>query len=143
MTRDEDGRPKVGETARTLGARPYAWDEPQRDIPVVAGSVRPGTGGMSVAPTLEDLPIYRIPKRYDVPGRGYAGSGKVEDSCWIMGDGPFEIASVSDGLRLVPDSRTHGTVQPSLTMSWVDYQGFLAATRLSWAEIPAARASQC
>ena len=40
-----DGGPQRGSTARTLGARSEV------DVPVdAAGRVRPGTGGMSVAP---------------------------------------------------------------------------------------------
>src|SRR5205823_10883580 len=68
MREDPAGGPRVGPTARTLGVRPNV------DIPVLAGLVRPNTGGVSVAP---DHPGNLHPLRRP-PAHG--GSGK--DPVW-------------------------------------------------------------
>jgi hypothetical protein len=134
MTPDEDGKPKIGATARTLGVRPQIDGLGLGDIPVREGSVAPGTGGMSVAPQLQDLPLWRIPRRYALPGKGMVGTGKYEDSCWWMGDGLFRNEVISDRLNLVVDSPTHGEVQPSSSMLLEAYQTALSTTRDSWSE---------
>jgi hypothetical protein len=122
MTREGD-RPKLGPTARTLGVRP-------RDIPVVDGSVAPGTGGMSVAPSWRDLPSHRIPRRLARLAPDAAGSN--DDACWRTGEGPFGPGPVAEGLALRPDKPTHGLVEPSEAMSFESYQAFLEATRDEW-----------
>jgi hypothetical protein len=134
MTPDEDGKPKVGSTARTLGVRPRIDGLGPGDIPVLEGSVAPGTGGMSVAPELHHLPLWRIPRRYTLPGTGRVGTGKNEDSCWLMGDGLFRNAPISDRLNLVVDSLTHGAVEPSSSMLLERYETAPAKTRDSWSE---------
>jgi len=57
--------------------------------PHASGCVRPGTGGMSVAPRLADLPPHRIPRRL----RGLAGlafaAGSNTLRVWKIGNGPF------------------------------------------------------
>jgi hypothetical protein len=129
MTRDNDGRPKVGTTARTLGVR--LPPDPKPDItPDSNGVVRPGTGGMSVAPAWRRLPLYRIPRRlrHLVP----QAHGKDEDACWTMGDGPFADGTLAAGLALRVDSARHGLVEPDGEMTVEAYQEALAATRDHW-----------
>jgi hypothetical protein len=123
MTRDGD-RPMVGATARTLGVRIT------KDISVQADRVRPRTGGMSVSPSWRKLPQHRIPRRllHLVP----EASGKDDDACWRMGEGPFETGTVADGLILRLDTPRHGLVEPVETMPAEDYQAKLAATRDLW-----------
>jgi hypothetical protein len=136
MTRDEDGKPLIGATARTLGVRIRPEREAGGDIPIVEGFVTSGTGGMSVSPEWWLLPVWRIPRRYDILGKGFVGQGKVEDACWRMGDGSFTDGTVSDRLRLSVDKPTHGTLQPSERMHIDEYQAALAETRDSWIEEP-------
>jgi hypothetical protein len=136
MTRDDDGKPLIGATARSLGVRIRPEGEAGGDIPVVAGFVRSGTGGMSVAPEWWHLPVWRIPKRYDMAWLGRVARGKNEDACWHMGDGSFTDGMVSERLELIVDEPTHGTVQPSNSMHLDEFQGALAETRDSWIEEP-------
>lgn len=123
MTPDGD-RPKVGPTARTLGARVPA------DIPVQDGHVSPGTGGMSVTPSWRDLAPHRIPRR--LVHLAPSAHGSNNDFCWRMGEGPFEKGAVSEDLELRPDRPPHGSVEPSATMTLDRYQAALAATQDQW-----------
>src|SRR5688572_29078754 len=108
MTPDGE-KPQVGSTARTLGVRPGA------DIPVDSkGKVSPNTGGMSVAPSLQDLPPFRIPARLAVTIPDACGND--QDRCWRMGTGPFVPGEVALHLRLRPDSPHHATVQPEVAV---------------------------
>ena len=114
---ENSGMPQIGDSARGLGVRPGV------DIPVDAnGMVRPGTGGMSVSPSPESLPPHRRP-----PGLG--GTGK--DSVWQM-----NTNNLGSDLRLVPDSPTHGTIQPSRKMTLAEYQNALNDTVGSWEKVP-------
>jgi hypothetical protein len=54
----DGGYPKVGRSASTLGVRVPVDIEPDG-----TGNVHPGPHGMSVAPSLRDLPVHRVPKR--------------------------------------------------------------------------------
>src|SRR5579885_2931884 len=119
MTVDADGKPQVGPSARTLGAR--VPPDPKPDItPDSNGVVRPGTGGMSVGPAWRRLPLHRIPRRlrHLVPH----AHGKDEDACWRMGDGPFADGVVAVGLALRVDSARHALVQPDREMLAQVYQ---------------------
>src|SRR5689334_10713461 len=95
------GLPKTGETARTLGVRVPADIQPDGD-----GMVEPGPVGMSVAPSLCDLPTHRIPRRL----RRLApdATGNDSDFVWSMGSGPFHQGSLCDLLLLYVDSSNHG-----------------------------------
>jgi hypothetical protein len=124
MIRDGD-HPKIGPTAKTLGARIPG------DIPEEDGLVAPGTGGMSVSRSWRDLPAWRIPIRFIHLEPNAAGK-QSDVSLWRMGDGPFEKGEVSDKLRLRPDSPKHALVEPSGPMPSEVYQDALAATRDSW-----------
>lgn len=129
---NQDGKPKIGATRRTLGATARCGDESDKvDIPTDShGIVRPNTGGMSVAPSWRDLPRHRIPARLRrlLPSAG----GKNEDACWRMGEGPFQDAPIASGLRLRVTSRIHGVVEPAVVESLDQYQADLAATQNVW-----------
>jgi len=128
MTRDGD-KPKVGNTARTLGVRlpplPHADIEVNED-----GTVEPGRGGMSVSPRLERLPKHRVPKR--LCERVPEASGFDTDSCWHMGSGSFEAGPVAPGLLLRLLGTEHGLIEPEYRMLLADYTTALAATRDQW-----------
>ncbi len=129
---NQDGRPKIGPTRRTLGVKARPGDESEEvDIPTDwHGIVRSNTGGMSVAPSWRDLPRHRIPARLRclLP----SACGKNEDACWRMGQGPFQHASVASGLCLRVTSRIHGLVEPAMAVSLDQYQSDLAATQNEW-----------
>ncbi len=110
---ENNGTPKVGESARTLGVRHNI------DIPIGEnGMVHPNTGGMSVSPSPNDLPIHRKPT-------AYGGTGK--DPVWSI-----NINDLGSDLKYVPDSPGHGTIQPTRTMTFEDYQKALEETLLRW-----------
>ncbi|WP_456238716.1 Tse2 family ADP-ribosyltransferase toxin [Paraburkholderia antibiotica] len=114
MKTGSDGLPVAEPTARGLGARPDV------DIPVGSdGMVHPGTGGISVAPgSAANLPPHRRPA-------SMGGTGK---DCACM----LNTTSLPDSLKYVQDSASHGTIQPSTSMSLSDYQAALASTRDKW-----------
>jgi hypothetical protein len=125
----EDGKPKVGNSPTTLGVR--VPPDKNADLPVESdGTVRPNTGGMSVAPAWRHLPRWRISRRLRGQIEGASGSPNV--FCWRMGSGPFIAERVATHLLLHPDSSAHGTVEPDRQMPLSDYQGALAATRDQW-----------
>jgi len=126
---EQGGKPMVGPSARSLGVRVPPL--PTYDIPMEAnGTVRPGTGGMSVAPTWRELPPHRIPMRLRALAQDACGNDA--DACWRMGEGPFEHAQVTPALNLRPDSPRHGLVEPAVVVSVAEYQADLAATRDQW-----------
>jgi hypothetical protein len=128
MLRDGD-QPQVGYSAKTLGVRVPPDAKP--DLPVEAdGSVRPNTGGMSVAPAWRLLPRWRISRRLREKVEGAAGG--LDVFCWRMGTGPFVAEPVAAGLQLRPDSESHGTVEPDRPMPLSEYQAALARTREQW-----------
>src|SRR5947199_64430 len=86
-------RPRIGPTASTLGAR-LGPPSSGGDIPVADdGTVAPGTGGISVAPSLETLPLHRLPKRVRPRIPGARGNDNLV--VWKMGEGPFEAGPVT------------------------------------------------
>ena len=117
MTPDEDGRPTVDASARTLGARPLI------DVPGDASdAVDPGTGGMSVSIGVPDgLPAHRRPA-------GFGGSGV--DPVFAI-----DVAELGPDLHWRADQdgpSGHGFVEPVRRMAFNDYQQALWATRSRW-----------
>jgi hypothetical protein len=103
----------IGPTARTLGVRPGY------DIPVVAGRVGPGTGGMSVAPDSPmNLPDHRRPPKF-------GGTGK--DPVWGI-----TIDSLGVELIFRQDKPNHGLFEPAREMSIDEFQQALADLASKW-----------
>lgn len=117
MREDRAGGPLIGPTARTLGVRPGV------DVPVVAGQVRPHTGGMSVAP---DRPENLHPLRRPA---AYGGSGK--DPLWGLC-----LDDLGSDLVFRQDSAKHGLIEPAHNMPELDYQQRLADTKPFWTRLP-------
>ena len=125
--KQEQGKPALGAAATTLGARV------PNDIEADAGGlVHPGTGGMSVAPSLQNLPNFRVPKR--LHSIFPAAQGRNELFVWSMGIGVFRDGPLTESLnlRLDPTDPRHGFVEPAVTMSLNDYQNALWATQSEW-----------
>jgi hypothetical protein len=121
MNTAPDGKPELGESARTLGARR------EIDIPVDDhDNVVPGVGGMSVSPDEpENLPRHRRPPEY---------GGTGSDPVWA-------IDSERLGRTLVfrpdpDDPARHGFVEPEAEMGFDEYLRALAGTRDDWEEPP-------
>lgn len=112
-----DGSPELGNTAKTLGARPGI------DIPVDEGGiVRPGTGGMSVNDSPTGMPEFRRPP-------SFGGSGKDLNMYCISS------CDIGPGLRYAPDAGGHGFLEPAWEMPFSEYQGYLQGTAGSWSEV--------
>lgn len=122
MKTGEDGLPKIGDDARSLGVR---LSGRVRDIVADgSGAVHPQTGGMSVSPPPpENLQKHRRPPEYGGTGR---------DPIWEM-----ETDELPDGLIYRPDPARpdeHGFVEPDRVMSLEDYRRLLHGTREFWSE---------
>jgi hypothetical protein len=123
MKASGDGYPETGSSARTLGVRPS-------DLPIVDGVVKPGTGGMSVSPSLPTLPPQWVPKRLAHLREGAIGPDS--NRVWSHGIGPFVAGEIAPHLLLRPDSATHGLVEPSREMPFDGYQAAIHSTRMDW-----------
>jgi hypothetical protein len=139
----QDGKPKIGRTARLLGVRPdsedidieemprgcldeqgYLLPESQRklDGDLVAVAIS-NDKGMSVSLSIEGLPAFRKPKEFG--GNGKDPLWKIDDSI-IIGD----LQAVQDS-----SSSTHVTITPSVTMSLAKYEAALANTQEYWERV--------
>lgn len=122
MTPDEVGRPRLGNTSRTLGVR-----VPQDIVPDGDGYVQPGAGGLSVAPdSMWNLPHHRRPRSL---GRGSTGPGV---------DRVYSVTSprLSDcSLQVRPDpiaQDIHAFVEPSERTLLEDFRRCLERTKPYW-----------
>src|ERR1700737_4262741 len=125
VMRPDGNRPVVGETATTLGVRI------PRDIqPDAAGNVHLDSHGMSVAPSLKELPFHLVPRRLNHLRKRASGNNNCR--VWRFGTGPFSDGDVAEGLVLRVTSATHGAVAPSKTMPISEYVDALNGTRYDW-----------
>lgn len=116
----EDGRPEIGRTARTLGARTGGGTQ---DIAMAAsGYVLPETGGVSVSPPPpENLPEHRRPAEYGGIGR---------DPVWEL-----DTDNLPPELDYRPDPGLpyrHGFIEPAVPMPLKEYEAQLHATQSIW-----------
>ena len=124
-------KPMIGANKRMLGAQ--LGEGRYDDLPADAeGKVGPGKGGMSVAPDWRSLPRHRIPMRLNDKLESPTASGNNQLKCWRYGAGRFISGALTQEIRLVVDSATHGTVEPAEKMPAVEYQAALAATQPDW-----------
>lgn len=117
--------PMVEASARGLGVRP-------RDLaPCPQGLAHPRKGGMSVAPTLVQLPPHRVPERLGHLVEG--ASGHDSDLIWVAGSGVFADGAFAQGLTLRVTAANHGMLEPDEQRPFVQYESHLAATVTLWA----------
>ncbi len=124
MRKADDGLPRVANNATGLGARV------PKDIDEVGGMVAVGEKGMSVNPTVEDVPLNFLPERIDP-----AGWGDHKNAVFRHGDGLFVQSPFAEGLELLPDGPTHGVVRPVISVTLEQYRENLVATRPNWVDI--------
>jgi hypothetical protein len=137
---DENGKPKIGRSARLLGVR-LGIDINIKQMPVDSldeqGYLLPesdrefqgelvdvaivNTGGMSVSLSIEALPAPRKPAKF-------GGYGK--DPLWQIND-----SNITGDLQAVQDSPTHVSISPRVTMSLERYELALANTQDDWERI--------
>ncbi|MHC5726047.1 MAG: Tse2 family ADP-ribosyltransferase toxin [Nostoc sp.] len=138
---EENGKPKVGRSARLLGVRPsididteqmprnwldeqgYLRPEAERN-PLsgqsVAVAIR-NTKGMSVSLSIESLPAFRRPATF-------GGTGK--DPLWQIDD-----SKITGDIEAVQDSPTHVSILPRATMLLEKYEAALANTQNDWDKV--------
>jgi hypothetical protein len=137
---EENGKPKIGRSARCLGVRPgiditveqvsRGWlDEqgclcPEADKDgsgeLVTIAVR-DTRGMSTSLSIESLPIFRKPVTF---------GGKGNDPLWQI-----EAIKIAGDLEAVQDSPTHVSILPSTTMLLEKYEAAIAKTQNDWKKV--------
>jgi hypothetical protein len=137
---EQNGKPKIGRSARLLGIRPgididieqmpagylneqgYLLEESEREFrgEVVKVAIR-NTKGMSVSLSIESLPAFRKPSKF-------GGTGK--DPLWQIGD-----TNIVGDLQAVQDSPTHVSILPTATMSLERYEAALANTQNDWERV--------
>ena len=137
---DQDGKPKIGRSARLLGVRltidinieqhpvgflneqGYLLPESQRklhgDLVVVA--IR-DIKGMSLSLSIEGLPAFRKPPQF---------GGKGKDPLWQIDD-----SIIVGDLEAVQDSPTHVSILPRVTMALEKYEAALANTQKYWERV--------
>ncbi len=136
----ENGKPKIGRSARLLGVRPtidinieqmpigcldeqgYLLPDPQRKLhgDFVAIAIR-DMKGMSVSLSIEGLPAFRKPSQF-------GGNGK--DPLWQIDD-----SIITGDLQAVQDSPTHVSIMPRVTMTLEKYEAALANTQKYWERV--------
>lgn len=126
MKCDSAGRsPRVEASARGLGVRR------KEDLaPCPLGLAHPQKGGMSVAPSITDLPTHRVPIRLGALVMGASGSNS--DRVWVLGEEPFSSGPFAVGLALRVETNAHGLVEPSAAVPFEQYEQDLAATAPLW-----------
>ncbi len=136
----ENGKPKIGRSARLLGVRPSIdidIEQMPRDYLDDHGYLRPeaernptgelvdvairNTKGMSTSLSIESLPAFRRPAT--VGGTGRDPLWQVEDS------------NVTGDLEAVQDGATHISIMPRTTMLLERYETALAKTQDDWKRI--------
>lgn len=142
MRVDGDGLPLVEQSALGLGVRTPDATAASAHLDIVPDAndwVENGTGGMSVSPTVADLPLHRLPLAWRQVG--YPGArGPSDAEVWRMGDGPFTRAAVAADLLLRPDPPrngkvSHGNIEPARRMPLPRYREALALTRGLWGAV--------
>ena len=138
---DENGKPKIGRSARQLGVRLGDIDINIKRMPVDSldeqGYLLPeserefqgelvdvaivNTGGMSVSLSIEGLPAPRKPTKF-------GGYGK--DPLWQIDD-----SNITGDLQAVQDSSTHVSISPRVTMLLERYELALTNTQDDWERI--------
>lgn len=137
---EENGKPKVGRSARLLGVRPDIdidveqiprdWldengylrseiDQNSNDE-AVAAAIR-NTKGMSTSLSIESLPAFRRPDTF---------GGKGKDPLWQIED-----SKITGDLEAVQDSPTHVSIVPRTTMLLEKYEVALANTQNDWEKV--------
>lgn len=115
--REYEGKPEIGVSSRTLGARA------EIDIRVSEeGGVEPEDGGISVSPAPpENLPRRRRPPAFDGTGKDPVFEMETDEL-------PEELVYRPDPEK--PDA--HGFIEPAYPMTFERYQQAIHATRELW-----------
>jgi hypothetical protein len=118
MKADKNNLPLLGQSGRTLGARPGA--PPDGDIPILEnGLVEPSSGGMSVAPDDPNhLPDHRRPA--SLKGNGRDPVFKIQ------------VELLTKSLKVRQDKPTHAMIEPTSECLFDFYQSEIHSTQSDW-----------
>lgn len=116
-----DGYPEVGETAKTLGARPKSYfPEEQGDVVIDnSGWIWPRTGGMSANTDPGAIPAFRRPLSFGGTGKGLH-MFTIEDQ------------QLPPGLLFRRIDQGHGYIEPTRPMTYDEMQRLIHGTRNLW-----------
>lgn len=140
---EENGKPKVGRSARLLGVRrdvdvdvvemprgcldaqgyllPEAERQSTGEMVMVVLRNTENPKGMSTSLSIESLPDFRRPAAFGGMGR---------DPLWQIED-----SQISGDLEAVQDSATHVSIVPRVTMLLETYETALANTQNDWERV--------
>lgn len=137
---EQNGKPKIGRSARLLGVRPnvdidieqlpagcvdeqgyFRSDAERRCTGEPVAVAIKNTKGMSVSLSIEGLPAFRKPGKFGGTGR---------DPLWQIDD-----SKITGDLEAVQDSPTHVSILPSATMLLETYEAALANTQNHWERV--------
>jgi hypothetical protein len=137
---EENGKPKVGRSARLLGVRPgidIDIEQMPRDYLDRHGYLRPkaernstgnlvdvairNTKGMSTSASISGLPAFRRPATF---------GGASRDPLWQIED-----SKITRDLETVQDGTAHISVMPRTTMLLEKYEAALANTQDDWKRV--------
>jgi hypothetical protein len=125
---EENGMPRLGASAETLGIRRDKDIVPDQFGLVHRPNFQPGeTNGLSCAPTIQDLPAFVRP-------RSWGGRNK-RTVAWQI-----EAADLGPGLAAQEDSdpgraTRHVSIGPAQTMAFDDYVKLIEATQANWKKV--------
>lgn len=125
MIPDSDGLPKTGRGARMLGVRIPGDIEADEN-----GFVKPGTGGMSVAPnSVWNIPNHRRPR-----GMRMGSAGKITDRIYALADAAVPAEKLA--VRRDPKRpEMHAFVEPAVVSMLARYEKDLADTKINWRQV--------
>jgi hypothetical protein len=125
---EENGMPRLGASAETLGIRRDKDIVPDQSGLVHRPNFQPGeANGLSCAPTIQDLPAFVRP-------RSWGGRNK-RTVVWRI-----EEADLGPGLAAQEDSAPgratrHVSIGPAQTMVFDDYEKLIEATQAKWKKV--------
>lgn len=126
------GQPIVGSGRAELGARVPSSSSTPDVTPDGTGQVHPGGGGMSVSPTLRQVPPFLLPRRLKTQLGLREAKAPDDWQVFRLGSGLFQAGAVGPDLILRPDRDDHGVIEPARVVSVPDYQACLASTKDAW-----------
>src|SRR5438105_1332185 len=115
QSNDRDNLPVIDASRTTLGVKLHDSPDIRMDRDAL---VYPRTGGMSVAPTPEDLPAGYRPRSL---------GGRSGRPVW-----EFDLGNLPSDLAFRPTSATHGVIEPARVMPVDEYQQALHSLRAFW-----------
>ena len=119
LKKEENGKPKIGESSTTLGARQG------KDIPVIDDYVYPNTGGMSVSrEDFRGIPPTRLEEYY---------AGKSKEFMFQIKENALPESLKT---RFLGDKENHYAIEPTTECFFAKYQDDLHGTRDKWTIYP-------